>query len=120
MRQHDRVLNCSTAQFVGGAEIYLERIVRGLGGRFQMSVLANRRLLNRIDGPVAKCELSRFPRLVEMNIRGGYRLKEIYYYLRHRSLFQPDKTDLIHFHFTTRISFVSSRHDSKDTAYRAS
>jgi len=54
MKQKNRVLMLSTAHMLGGGEVYVERIVNGLHGRFRMSVLANSQVLRRIDAPVNK------------------------------------------------------------------
>lgn len=99
MKQKNRVLIFSTAHVLGGGEVYVERIVNGLHGRFRMSVLANRQVLRRIDAPVNKFALGPFPQTIERYIPGGYRLKQIYYYLRHGtgSLFNRSYTDLVHF-----------------------
>jgi L-malate glycosyltransferase len=94
----NRVLMFSTAPGLGGGEIYVERLAKGLCRRFRISVLANPRLLQRIDAPVKKWKLGYFPQTVERNIPGGYRVKQIYHYLRHgiRPIFKRSCTDLVH------------------------
>ena len=99
MKQPNRVLIFSTAQVLGGGEVYVERIVGGLYKKFRISVLAHRQVLRRINAPVKKFALGGFPQTIERYVPGGYRLKQIYYYLRHGSgsLFKRSYTDLVHF-----------------------
>jgi len=113
LSQRDRILIVSTAQTVGGGEVYVERLANALHDRFRISVLAGSELLKRLDASVSRVRLSRFPRRLEQNVRGGYTLKELYYYLRHGSgsLFRRTQTDLVHFQIYDRclISLLTKR-----------
>jgi glycosyltransferase involved in cell wall biosynthesis len=81
---------------LGGGEIYVEQIVDHLHNEFAISILGNHQLLRRIEPPIEKSKLAGFPFSIERNVPGGYRVKQFYHYLRHRSAFTRKHTDLVH------------------------
>jgi glycosyltransferase involved in cell wall biosynthesis len=99
MSTRNRVLIFSSARVLGGGEVYVIRVAKGLHNEFRISVFADRQLLSQLEAPVSTFRFARFPRAIERHLPGGYRLRHAFYHLRYarRSVLDRNHADLVHF-----------------------
>lgn len=90
-----RLLIVSSANWIGGGEIYLSTLVPGLKKDFDITVIAPKIVCDLVKQDVATAKFVPFPKKLEKIIKRNHQLKKLYYLFYFKCLLKMHKTDIV-------------------------